>query len=53
MPTTIRRKGPLHTDFGLSAGGESVILYNVTTKQIIDRIDYPGPGNRPVIWAQT
>lgn len=34
-------QGPLHTNFGLSAGGESVILYNVTTKQIIDRIDYP------------
>ena len=34
-------QGALHTDFGLTAGGESVILYNVTTKQIIDRIDYP------------
>lgn len=34
-------QGALHTDFGLAAGGESVILYNVTTKQIIDRIDYP------------
>ncbi len=34
-------QGPLHTNFGLSAGGESVILYNVTSKQIIDRIDYP------------
>jgi hypothetical protein len=34
-------QGALHTDFALAAGGESVILYNVTTKQIIDRIDYP------------
>lgn len=34
-------QGPLHTNFGLSANGESVILYNTTTKQIIDRIDYP------------
>ena len=34
-------QGPLHTNFGLSANGESVILYNVTTKQIIDRIDFP------------
>jgi hypothetical protein len=35
-------QGPLHTNFALSAGGESVILYNVTTKQVIDRIDF-GP----------
>jgi hypothetical protein len=34
-------QGPLHTNFALSAGGESVILYNTTTKDIIDRIDYP------------
>ncbi len=34
-------QGPLHTNFGLSADGESVILYNTTTKQIIDKIDYP------------
>ena len=34
-------QGALHTDFALAAGGESVILYNVTTKQVIDRIDYP------------
>ncbi len=36
------KQGPLHTDFKLSAGGnESVILYNVATKDILDRIDYP------------
>jgi hypothetical protein len=34
-------QGPLHTDFALSAGGESVILYRVANKQVIDRIDYP------------
>jgi hypothetical protein len=34
-------QGPLHTDFALSAGGESVILYNAASKQIIDRIDFP------------
>ena len=34
-------QGALHTNFGLSAGGESVILYNAATKAIIDRIDYP------------
>jgi hypothetical protein len=34
-------QGPLHTNFRLNAGGESVILYNVITKQIIDRIDFP------------
>ena len=34
-------QGRLHTDFALGAGGESVILYNIATKAIIDRIDYP------------
>jgi hypothetical protein len=35
------KQGPLHTNFGLSADGESVILYRVATKEIIDRIDFP------------
>ncbi len=35
------KQGPLHTNFGLSAAGESVILYRVATKEIIDRIDFP------------
>lgn len=39
-----RAQGPLHTDFALSAGGESVILYNVATKQIIDRVNFPALG---------
>ena len=34
-------QGPLHTNFALSAGGESVILYRVATKEVIDRIDFP------------
>lgn len=35
------KQGPLHTNFGLSADGESVILYRVATKEVIDRIDFP------------
>lgn len=35
------KQGPYHTNFGLSASGESVILYRVATKEIIDRIDFP------------
>ena len=35
------KQGVYHTDFGLSADGESVILYRVATKEIIDRIDFP------------
>jgi hypothetical protein len=35
------KQGPLHTDFALSADGESVILFNVATKQVIDRVDFP------------
>lgn len=34
-------QGAYHTDFALSAGGESVILYRVATKEEIDRIDFP------------
>ncbi len=35
------KQGPLHTSFGLSADGESVILYRVATKEVIDRVDFP------------
>jgi large repetitive protein len=38
-------QGPLHTNFALSAGGESVILYKVATKQVIDQIDFPALDN--------
>jgi hypothetical protein len=35
------KQGPLHTDFALSADGESVILFNVASKREIDRVDFP------------
>lgn len=35
------KQGKFHTNFKLSNDGESVILYEVATKQIIDRIDFP------------